>query len=431
MKVSSFAQRLAISGAMPRLSAGMGKTVNIGFLAPLSGPVQSWGLPGLNGCRIWEDWLNMSGGLLLDGRRYPIKIHAVDCEYDPDRALAGAHKLIRDHSIQLLMTLGGDSLALVKDELMDQKLLTTTLLPSDLSPDTPYLLAPSELHPIYTVTGVEWLAHHHPELRRVALCAQMDSIGLPSLATYRASFKAADLQIVKEIQYNPNTPDITAIGDAMLASGAEILCWCTSYTPVVHALTEYIYAQGFTGQIISCTLDHYERLVHRTSVDFLEGTVFQFPDFDDPKLSEQDFFFNQPKAFYEEYTTRFPDSWSAVSWEFAAILDIWHAAVEKAGTTQSVSVLAALKQLGHVTHAFGPAEWWGTDVFGIDNALVGNWPVVTIQQGRSRIQTFGSIPNWLSRHSDLLRREMYDLGQMWDQRLDRKTGYPTLQNRGL
>jgi branched-chain amino acid transport system substrate-binding protein len=33
----------------------MANTVNIGFLAPLSGPVESWGLPGLHGCRIWEN----------------------------------------------------------------------------------------------------------------------------------------------------------------------------------------------------------------------------------------------------------------------------------------------------------------------------------------------------------------------------------------
>ena len=48
MESSSFAHRLAISSALPRLSVGMAKTVNIGFLAPLSGQVESWGLPGLH-----------------------------------------------------------------------------------------------------------------------------------------------------------------------------------------------------------------------------------------------------------------------------------------------------------------------------------------------------------------------------------------------
>lgn len=422
MSTSNFALDLAIDGIMPRLTVGMGDVINVGFLAPLSGPVQSWGTPGLNGCRIWEDWLNRAGGLLIGGRRYPICIHAIDCEYDPSKARAGARELIQKHDIKLLMMLGGETFAPIATELMDQKILTTSLLTSDLSPDTPYLLAPSELHPLYNVTAVDWLAVNKPNLKTVAMCAQNDSLGLPSLATYQAAFKAAGVEVVKEIIYDPDTTDISAIADPLFAESPDILCWCTSYTPMVHALTEYAYKKGYKGQILSCTLDQYERLIARTSAEFLEGFLFQFPDFDDPMLSEKAFFFNQPKKFFEEYNRRFPDSWSAVSWEYAAILDIWHAAVEKASATNSVSVLAAMKQMGRVSHAFGPAQWWGQTLFGIDNALVGDWPVVRIERGKARIVEFGSIPNWLEKHSDLLEETMRNLDQSWEQRLTRGSG---------
>jgi branched-chain amino acid transport system substrate-binding protein len=233
------------------------------------------------------------------------------------------------------------------------------------------------------------------------------------------------------VQYPAEGGDVARIVQPMLACNPDILCWCTSYTPMVHAMTEYAYAQGFKGQILSCTLDQYDVLTARTSAEFMEGLVFQFPDFDDPALREKAFFFNQPKRFYQEYTTRFPNSWSAVSWEYAAILDIWHAAVEKADTVRPMSVLAAMKQLGHVTHAFGPAEWWGQDVFGIDNALVGDWPVVTMQDGKARIVEFGSVPKWLAAHGDLLKAEMQDLGQMWDQRLERARQGPALGARNI
>lgn len=416
MDNSSFAQRLAISGAMPRLSVGMTGTVNIGFLAPLSGQAESWGLPGLHGCRIWESWLNSAGGLLLDGRRYPIRIHAHDCGAGPHEAREGAMRLVQAHDVKLMMMLGGDDYAAVGDYLTERRILTSTLLPSDLSPDTPYLIAPSEVHPVYVVTGVDWLTRTRPGLRRVALCAQQDGMGLPSLATYRAAFRAAGVDIVKEVQYPAAGGDADAIVGAMLEARPDILCWCTSYTPMVHAMTEAAHARGFGGQIISCTLDHYERLVARLGAAFMEGVIFQFPDFDDPALSEKAFFFNQPNVFYEEFNARYPGRWSAVSWEYAAILDIWHAAVEKAGTVNPVSVLAAMKQLGHVTHAFGPAEWWGTELFGIDNALVGDWPVVTIREGKARIAEFGSVPAWLRAHGGALKREMQELQQMWDQR---------------
>ena len=37
---------------------------------------------------------------------------------------------------------------------------------------------------------------------------------------------------------------------------------------------------------------------------------------------------------------------------------------------------------------------WGDELFGIDNALVGYWPVVMIQNGKARIQEFSSILDW-------------------------------------
>lgn len=360
--------------------------------------------------------MNRAGGLLLGGRRFPIRIHAYDCAYDPSRAMDGARYLVQNHDVSLMMMLGGDSFLAVRDFLMRNKVLTSTLLTSDLSPDTPYLIAPSESLPIYTVTAVDWIACNRPEIKTVALCSQNDALGLPTLAAYRAAFKAAGIAVVSEVRYDPASTDAAQVAGQMLAAQPDMLCWCASYTPMVHALTEYAFAQGFTGQILSCTADHYQRLVAKTSSEFMEGFLFQFPDFDDPLLAEKAFFFNQPQTFYEEYNDRFPNSWTAVSWEYAAILDIWHSAVERAGNPNPVSVLAAMRQLGSVTHAFGSAQWWGDDMFGLSHTLIGDWPVVQIHNGKARIVEFGSIPAWLDRHEALLKSEMTELGQLWHQR---------------
>lgn len=185
---------------------------------------------------------------------------------------------------------------------------------------------------------------------------------------------------------------------------------------MVHALTKAAYDVGFEGQLLSCTADGYQEMIANTSAEFMEGFTFQFPDFDDPALADQAFFFHNPRQFYLEYNKRFPGSWSAVSWEYVAILEIWKAAVERALTANSISVLAAMKQTGHVTHAFGSASWWGRELFGVDNALVGDWPVVQILDGKARIVEYGSVTDWLSAHGDVLKEEMERLGQMWFQR---------------
>jgi branched-chain amino acid transport system substrate-binding protein len=413
----SLAQHLAGTGSLPRLSVQDRDPIKIGFLTPLSGAEEIWGKPGLDGCRIWADGINARGGLMVTGRRHRIEIVAQDSALGAHHTLAAARDMLERQHVRLFLTLGGDSFAPALPYLMARKALVATMLTSDLSPETPSLIAPAEVHPLFNATGVEWLAQNRPAARKVALCSQTDSLGLPSLAVYRAAFDAAGRDRIKEIRYAPNNKDARGIVAAMLAEAPDVLCWCSSAPPMAKALTEAAFAQGFTGEILACTADDYPTLIARTSADFMSRYTFQFPDFDDPKLADTAFFFRQPKTFFELYNRQFPNQWSAVSWEYASILDLWHSAVEIADTIDPITVLAAMKRAQQMQHIFGPARWSGADIFGLDNALVGDWPVVTIQNGRARIAAFGSVSGWLDRNSQRLRAHMEDLGQMWHQRL--------------
>ena len=147
---------------------------------------------------------------------------------------------------------------------------------------------------------------------------------------------------------------------------------------MVHALTEAAFQAGFAGPILSCTGDNYRRMVARTSAAFMENFIFHFPDFDDPALAETAFFFRQPAAFHAAYQQRYPGHWSAVSWEYAAALDLWQQAVEIAGSTDPAKALDSMKRGGQMMQVFGPARWYGEALFGIDNALIGSWPVVRV-----------------------------------------------------
>ncbi len=416
MSAGSLAQRLAVAGPLPRLSVQDRAPIRIGALVPMSGPEESWGRPGIEGCQIWVDWINAHGGMMLGGRRHLVELAVHDSAEGPEATLEVARQMVETQRVRLVLTLGGGDMALALPYLMRRRILTATLLPSDLSPDFPYLIAPAEVHPFFNVTGVDWLARTRPEATRVALCAQTDLMGLPSLATYRAAFDVAGREVVREVHYRAEAGDATQIVARMMSANPDVLCWCSSAPPMIEQLTEAAYHAGFEGEILACTCDNYQALIARTSPAFMERFTFQFPDFDDPALTDTGFFFRRPKAFFDTYLARFPGQWSAVSWEYAAILDLWHEAVETAESLGTVSVLAALKRGRRMPHAFGLATWWGTDVYGIDNALVGDWPVVAIRDGKAQIQEFGSVLGWLEAHGGRLMEELGDLGQLWHQR---------------
>ena len=129
---------------------------------------------------------------------------------------------------------GNDFSEQVRDFVNQQKTLVTTLLPSDLSPDARTLIAPTEVHPIYNVTGVDWLKRDEPTLKTVAMCTQDDAHGLPSIATYRAAFEAAGIDVVAERLFPIETTEFSSIVEDLMAHQPDILCWDTAYEPFVH-----------------------------------------------------------------------------------------------------------------------------------------------------------------------------------------------------
>ena len=393
------------------------QTVRIGFLAPLTGEVAAWGLPGLYGCEIWAEWVNAAGGIAVGGERYKVEFVSYDNEYAPDKARTGAQKLIHEDGVKFVMMLGGDTMPPVVEISNRTGMLVSTLLPSDLTPETPNLIAPCEVHPIYNVTGVEWLAEQRPELKTAVICAQDDALGRPSVATYLAAFEAAGIEVVAEpLFFDIATTDFAPVMTALLSNAPDIVCLDTAYADFVHPLTEQAYQQGFKGQMISCTADFYDQMIAKTSAAFLEGFVFQFPDFDDPALNDPRVNFQRPNEFFAEYAKRWPGEWGAVSWEYASIMDLWRAGAEKAGSLEPQDVLAAMKAGGTGLHAFGEAKWWGKELFGIDNALVGNWPVVAIENGKAVIKEFRSIPAWWAKHKDVMIKHFEAMGEMYYQR---------------
>jgi branched-chain amino acid transport system substrate-binding protein len=302
---STAAVTIMAAAGVPKAAFGAEKTVKIGFLAPLTGPVAAWGKPGLDGCQIWADWVNADGGIKIGEDSYKVEFVAYDDEYDAGKARAGAAKLINEDGVSFIMMLGGDPWPGAQRVVEQAGMLVSTLLPSDLTPDTTTLIAPCEVHPIYNVTGVEWLAENKPEARTAVICAQDDSLGKPSVATYLAAFEAAGIEVIDApLFFDPATTDFAPVMTRMLSGNPDIVCLDTA-TPTTCIRCASRRSSRASGHMISCTADFYERIIEKTSAEFMEGFIFQFPDFDDPKLNEPEINFPRPNEFYAEYVERF------------------------------------------------------------------------------------------------------------------------------
>ncbi|MGI9500472.1 MAG: ABC transporter substrate-binding protein, partial [Geminicoccaceae bacterium] len=129
--LNSSAIGVAAAGAVmqPKMSFAQAKTVKIGFLAPLTGEVAAWGLPGLYGCEIWAEQVNAAGGVDIGGEPHMVELVSYDNEYAPDKARTGATKLIAEDEVKFIMMLGGDTWPAVQPVAERSGMLVSTLLP--------------------------------------------------------------------------------------------------------------------------------------------------------------------------------------------------------------------------------------------------------------------------------------------------------------
>lgn len=402
------AATVTTASLFPSVAFSANKTLTVGMNIPMTGDYAPWGLPGLYGCDIIANNINAGGGVTIGGETYDINVASYDHAYDTEKAIQGFKKLVLEDDAKMVMMLGGSTVAAVLPWATRKKVLTTTLLPSDITPDSEFLVATCESHPLYNVTGVVWMAREFPDVKTAAIVTNNDAeYGLQSAATYKAAFEVAGIDVVDTNLHGFDVTDFAPIISSLLAKNPDVVCMATSFyvTPIM----EQLYHQGYKGKIISCTLDYYEEIIAKTSEEFVNGTIYQFPDFDDPKLMEPGITFPDPGGFDAAFRKDHPNDWSAVAWEYPAILLNWIENAKAAGSVESTEVMASMKD-NKQEFVFGGGDWWGSQLWGLDNALVGRWPVVVIENGRARIQEYGNVAGWLADNKEVLVKHMKELG---------------------
>ena len=146
---------IAAGAGLPTgLFAAGQKTLKVGMNIPMTGDYAPWGLPGLYGCQIVADKLNGTGGVEIGGDKYALDIVSYDHGYDIEKAVQGYKKMVSEDEVKMVMMLGGATVGAVMPWGERKKVFTTTLLSSDVTPDTEHLVATCESHPLYVVTGV-------------------------------------------------------------------------------------------------------------------------------------------------------------------------------------------------------------------------------------------------------------------------------------
>ena len=212
-----------------------GETINVGFLAALSGPDAGWGLPGVTGNSIWIDTVNKTGGLLVGGKRYPLKMHQFDDEANASKALQGARQLVLEHDVKFISAIGGDPANATAPFLTKHKVIYASLVPTDMQPDRPYVVAGGDVTPqcnMFNALLAKMVLPSEKELGRplkYALTTQDDIMSRQVGAWEIGAAIAMGFEIVYEKFFSVDTTDFAPIATALMASNPDVISLCEAW----------------------------------------------------------------------------------------------------------------------------------------------------------------------------------------------------------
>ncbi|GAF71441.1 unnamed protein product, partial [marine sediment metagenome] len=254
------------------------------------------------------------------------------------------------------------------------------------------------------------------ELKTIALATQNDVLGQGFFAAASAAAEAAGIEVVYAKFFDVETIDFAPVTSDLIAAEADYI-GLYSYSDYITLIAMSAYDQGYEGLLYSITFDFYDALIEKTSVEFMEGFIWLFPDFDDPALnpSPNPYTVIEPIDFWNEYHMKYPGTWGAVSWEYMEVMNTWKQGVIFADSTEPMKVLEALKAAPTIYNTFGEVTWWGESLWGTDNALVGKWPVVQMQDGKAVIVGFVNQLDWWEINGEIMITQTEEYGQMWYQ----------------
>ena len=412
-----------------------GETINVGFLCALSGPDAGWGLPGLTGNTIWIDAVNKTGGLLVGGKRYPLKMHAFDDEANASKALQGARQLVLERDVKFISAIGGDAANSTAPFLTKHKVVYASLVPTDCDPNRPYVVAGGDITPqcnMFNALMAKMVLPSEKELGRpltYALTTQ-DCIMSRQVGAWEiGAAKAMGFEIVYEKFFSVDTTDFAPIITAVMATKPDVISLCEAWPEYQTMMWEQLYLQGYKGVVVQNYAD-WETNLTKIPAEYAAARfgIDSFPLMDDPWWGETSWQKSFTNVWNKRYGPGAPEDvkrrMTGIDWDHMIWLIPWCIGAQMAGQEtpgkwpSNDAILAALRKLPSFPTILGPGHMSGKEMFGIDNMIEEPVPMCmfNLKAKDKRIVAHLNFEPWYENIKNVVIKEVRKRKQMFDQR---------------
>jgi branched-chain amino acid transport system substrate-binding protein len=205
-------------------------SIKIGYSLSLSGPLAANGQTARLAHQIWQEDVNVKGGLL--GRE--VELICIDDRTDPASVAGIYQKLLTDYKVDLLLGgYGNNSISPAMPIIMENKKFFVGLMGlgvnNSLVYDRFFAMIPTGPDPNKALTAgfFETASRQSPKPKTVAIIAADADFTKNPIAGARANVQRYGLNIVLETKYPLATKDFAAVLNEMKPNNADIIFFCS------------------------------------------------------------------------------------------------------------------------------------------------------------------------------------------------------------
>jgi len=380
LAAAATALALVLAAGQSQPAAAGDDPIIVGFATAQSGSLQAYDEPALRAALIRIDEINAAGGLL--GRQ--IEPVIADTKSDRSEGVKAGEDVVDAGAVMVVATCDYDFGAPAASVAQDNDLISFFLCAEDIKAGIegigPYAFSPSVLAAVQGATMAEWAYNKRDVRTAYVLVDVWTEYSRAVCYGFDWMFPKVGGQILGRDNFHNEDPSIasqiTRIRSLPEAPDAIMLC---TVTPGGASAVRQIRAAGIDVPILNGSA---------MDGSYWLGAVPNLSNFIVPVQGS--IHGDDPNPAVEEFNRTFEAKWgerpsSQYTYPGYVMIDVWAKAVERAGTTDTLPVVAELEKMRDEPTLFGPRTF--TDELHIQNTA--RYLIAEVTNGE-----FGIVDEW-------------------------------------
>lgn len=310
--------------------------VVIGYSGPLSGGGALYGQGSLDAFLMAAEDANAEGGVVIEDKRYSIKVVGLDDEYRPDMAAANARRLVEQYDTSVIFCVHAGGILAMQQFNQDEGFLIGGLTTFDRIVQTGNALTFRMVPPMaaYYTPMADW-AYKVKGYRRAALLPANNLYGITWRDGFKAKFESLGGEITYSADLDYNSGDFYGSLTPALATNPDVMLIIGPSEPSSILVTQ-ARELGYKGGFVFGEQVAIDEMIQLIGISSLTNSIFLAPS--GRTYYENDY----QEDFSSRFLARYPAYTSANSNHQISYEALWYV-IKSMEISNSVSDAAAIR----------------------------------------------------------------------------------------